>query len=126
MPAHNPEELYSLFREAFERGPAGLEDLVALYEPWAQFVPGPGQAVSGTEAIRRAYAEILTVKPKLTVLAKKVLATDEVVLSCHKWVMKGTGSDGQPTEVDGLSAEVARRQPDGTWLFAIDNPYGTD
>jgi hypothetical protein len=23
----------------------------------------------------------------------------------------------------GLSTEVARKQPDGTWLFVIDNPY---
>jgi len=126
MPSHSPEELYQQFREAFDRGPSGLEDLVSLYEPGAQFVPGPGRAVSGTEAIRSAYAEILTVKPKITVVAKKILATDDVVLSCHKWVMRGTGSDGQPTEVGGLSSEVARRQPDGTWLFAIDNPYGAD
>ena len=53
MPAHSPEELYVLFREAFERGMDGLDDMVGLYEPGAQFVPAPGQAVSGTEAIRR-------------------------------------------------------------------------
>ena len=23
----------------------------------------------------------------------------------------------------GLSSEVVRRQPDGTWLFVLDNPY---
>ena len=26
--------------------------------------------------------------------------------------------------MEGKSAEVVRRQPDGTWLFAIDDPYG--
>ena len=126
MPAHSPEELYVLFREAFERGMDGLDDMVGLYEPGAQFVPAPGQAVSGTEAIRRAYADILTVKSMITVEAKKVLSTGDVVLSCHRWVKRFTDADGKPAEVGGLSSEVARRQPDGTWLFAIDNPYGTD
>jgi len=26
-------------------------------------------------------------------------------------------------EVKGKSMEVVRRQPDGTWLFAIDDPW---
>jgi hypothetical protein len=28
--------------------------------------------------------------------------------------------------MDGRTAGVAHRQPDGSWLFAIDNPYGTE
>ena len=41
-----------------------------------------------------------------------------------KWVLEGTGPDGKPMRMEGQSAEVARRQPDGTWRFAIDNPHG--
>ena len=26
-------------------------------------------------------------------------------------------------ELSGITAEVARRQPDGRWLYVIDNPY---
>jgi hypothetical protein len=26
--------------------------------------------------------------------------------------------------MEHTSAEVTRRQPDGTWKYAIDNPYG--
>jgi ketosteroid isomerase-like protein len=26
-------------------------------------------------------------------------------------------------ELSGITAEVARRQPNGTWLYVIDNPY---
>jgi ketosteroid isomerase-like protein len=39
-------------------------------------------------------------------------------------VLDGTGPDGKPVKIEGQSAEVARRQPDGTWLFVIDNPHG--
>jgi ketosteroid isomerase-like protein len=38
------------------------------------------------------------------------------------WSITGTGPDGKPAKMEGRSAEVARRQRDGTWLFLIDNP----
>jgi ketosteroid isomerase-like protein len=31
--------------------------------------------------------------------------------------------DGEPME--GMTAEIVRRQPDGTWKYAVDNPWGT-
>ena len=30
--------------------------------------------------------------------------------------------DGEPMEA--VTAEIVRRQPDGTWKYAIDNPWG--
>jgi ketosteroid isomerase-like protein len=36
------------------------------------------------------------------------------------------GPDGKPTQMRGQSVEVARRQADGSWLFAIDLPLGID
>ena len=32
--------------------------------------------------------------------------------------------DGSPAELGATTAEVARRQPDGTWLYVIDNAWG--
>jgi len=29
-------------------------------------------------------------------------------------------------DIVGKSADVLRQQPDGTWRFVIDNPWGTD
>jgi ketosteroid isomerase-like protein len=34
--------------------------------------------------------------------------------------------DGAPMQMEARSADVLRRQPDGTWRFVIDNPWGTD
>src|SRR4029450_10309582 len=48
----------------------------------------------------------------------------DLALTTSKWVLEGIGADGKPARMEGQSAEVARRQPDGTWLFVIDNPYG--
>jgi hypothetical protein len=33
--------------------------------------------------------------------------------------------DGSPAELGATTAEVARRQPDGTWLYVIDNAWAT-
>ncbi len=40
--------------------------------------------------------------------------------SALQWRLDVPG--GEPME--HTSAEVARRQPDGTWKYALDNPYG--
>jgi ketosteroid isomerase-like protein len=40
-----------------------------------------------------------------------------------RWQLTATGPDGSPISMTGHSAEVARRQPDGSWRFVIDNPF---
>lgn len=60
----------------------------------------------------------------LTLDVKKLAETAGIALTTSKWVLEGTGPDGKPLRTEGQSAEVARRQPDGTWLFVSDNPFG--
>ena len=48
---------------------------------------------------------------------------DGLVLMHSRWVLSGAGPDGQVTEQRGTSAEVLRRQPNGAWLYALDNPF---
>jgi len=38
-------------------------------------------------------------------------------------VLEATWPNGKPMMVEGQSAEVACRQPDGAWTFVIDDPY---
>jgi ketosteroid isomerase-like protein len=42
------------------------------------------------------------------------------------WSFEGTGPDEEPVRLTANNADVLRRQPDGTWRFVIDNPWGTD
>lgn len=39
------------------------------------------------------------------------------------WVIEPATGTGSEIETRGLSTEVVRKQPDGPWLFVIDNPY---
>ena len=49
-----------------------------------------------------------------------------VALLRGRWRLSGTGPDGQPVELAGSNVEVARRQPDGRWLYVIDHPFGAE
>lgn len=122
MPAHAPEEINRLFTQAFNAG--DLEGLVALYEPGASLVPQPGQPVTGAEALREALRGFLALKPTLEMAVRKRVQSGDLALLCADWRLTGTGPDGQPIQMAGTSVEVARRQPDGTWLYVIDDPYG--
>ena len=122
MPAHKPEELDVLFANAINAG--DLEAVIKLYEPGASLMPEPGAVASGTKAVREALGGFLSMKPRITLDAKKLAEAGGIALTTSKWVLEGTGPDGKPMKMEGQSAEVARQQPDGTWLFVIDNPYG--
>jgi uncharacterized protein (TIGR02246 family) len=122
MPARKPEELDVLFVQAFNAG--DIEAMMKLYEPAASLTPQPGQVVSGTKALREALGGFLAMKPRMTLEARTLAESGGIALTTSKWVLEGTGPDGKPMKAEGQSAEVARRQPDGTWLFVIDNPHG--
>ena len=124
MPAQNPEELDRLFSDAMNAG--DLDALVALYEPQATLTPQPGQVVTGTRAIREALSAFVATKPTLTLAVKTLAQTGDIALTSARWELAGTGPDGTPITMSGHSAEVSRRQIDGTWLFVIDAPWGLE
>jgi ketosteroid isomerase-like protein len=39
-----------------------------------------------------------------------------------KWILQGAGPDGGQIRREGRNTEIARLQPNGRWLFVIDNP----
>ncbi|MBI2753728.1 MAG: nuclear transport factor 2 family protein [Betaproteobacteria bacterium] len=122
MPARNPEEIDRLFSDALNAG--NLDALVALYEPQAALSPEPGKAVVGTRAIREALSGFLAMKPKMAMTTRILAQGGDIALLTSKWDLSGTAADGAPVKMSGQSAEVCRRQKDGSWLFAIDNPWG--
>jgi uncharacterized protein (TIGR02246 family) len=124
MAAREPEEVHRLWTERFKSG--DLEGLLALYEPNATLMHQPGQAESGTAAIREALSGLLGFKPTFDMLeTKPAIRSGDLALLHSRWTLSGTGPDGSPINLSGTTADVVRRQSDGTWLVAIDNPWGT-
>jgi ketosteroid isomerase-like protein len=46
-----------------------------------------------------------------------------VALVVNRWSLRGQGPEG-PVEMGGRSADVLRRQGDGSWRVLIDDPWG--
>lgn len=49
-----------------------------------------------------------------------------VALMSSQWKLTGSGPDGKSIEMNGKGVEVARQQPNGDWLLAVDHPFGAD
>ena len=122
MPARKPQEVHRLFSEAFNAG--DLNAIVSLYEPDAVLVPQPGQTVRGHAAIRQALIAFLAMKPRFVFQSGKTLESNDIAILFSNWTLTGTAADGSAIKMAGQTTDVVRKQKDGTWLLAIDNPFG--
>jgi uncharacterized protein (TIGR02246 family) len=121
MPAKKPEECDALFEKYVNAG--DLESLVALYEPDATLVPAPGQLATGTEAIRAALKPMLDTGMKVKLNVTKTLVAGDIAVTYNEWSGVAKMPGGEELAMAGKAMEVCHRQPDGTWRFAIDDPY---
>ncbi|WP_033294287.1 YybH family protein [Amycolatopsis jejuensis] len=107
--AAEPEELSRLIVERLNAGDA--DGLAALYEPDAVLALPNGGLATGTAEIRETYRQLVADHPVFT--RGHQLPT---IRNGNLALMSTRLTDGTVT------AEVARQQPDGTWLWVIDQP----
>ena len=108
--------------EAINQG--DLPASVALYEPNAVLVVRPGQVARGAAEIRDALAGFVALNATLRSETQRVLEAHNVALYLGRWSLRGTDPRGLEVLLSGESTDVLRRQPDGRWLIALDNPWG--
>ena len=124
MPAQKPEECALLLIKALEQG--DLDAAVAMYESNATFVVSTDQMVTGQAAIREVMQGFIAAKATFNVEAVTAVPSSDgsVAVTRVKGSSTSPGPDGQPVTTPLHSVEVVRKQPDGTWLFIIDDPSG--
>ena len=124
MPAQKPEECDLLLLKALEQG--DLDAAVAMYESNATFVVSTDQMVTGQAAIREVMQGFIAAKATFNVEAVTAVPSSDgsVAVTRVKGSSTSPGPDGQPVTTPLHSVEVVRKQPDGTWLFIIDDPSG--
>lgn len=122
MPAMSPEQIHRAFEDAFNAG--DIDGLLTLYEPDAVIIPQPGQVARGTQQVREALEFFLGLKGRITLDTKAVVEVGELAYLCNRWSLTGSGPDGNPLNLGAVTAEIARRQADGSWRYVIDNPWG--
>jgi uncharacterized protein (TIGR02246 family) len=116
------QDIHSKFEAAFNAG--DIDALLALYEPEAVFVARGGEILRGHDEIRIAFERMFAAKIRIHLETAGIVEGVEGLVLMHGcWTLTGTQADGTPLETMGTSAEVLRRQPDGSWRYAIDNPF---
>ncbi|MBS1679720.1 MAG: SgcJ/EcaC family oxidoreductase [Actinobacteria bacterium] len=120
MRADIPEELHALLAEAFNRG--DVEAFLAVYEPDAvMLMPPDGQVIRGTDALRAAVAPLFAARPRFASQVVGKLEADGIAMTHARWTLLA-GAEGERHEESGVGTVLSRRQPDGRWLIALDNP----
>ncbi|HWD44782.1 MAG TPA: SgcJ/EcaC family oxidoreductase [Actinomycetota bacterium] len=122
MAATTPEQVHRVFEDTFNAG--DIDGLLQLYESDAALIAQPGSVAHGSEQIRAALQGFLALKGRITLDTKLVFGVGDLAYLSNTWSLKGTGPDGNPVSLGATTAEVARRQADGTWRYVIDNAWG--
>ena len=124
VPVTRPEEMNTAFAQAYNSG--RVEELLALYEPDALLAPAPGARARGLDEIREALVALVALRGRMTSVNAYCMQVGDLALLQGEWTLTATGPGGEPIEQSARSAEVVRRQPDGSWLYVIDHPFGDD
>jgi ketosteroid isomerase-like protein len=124
VPVTNPEDMNAAFADALNSGQ--IDRLLALYEPDALLAPEPGRRARGELAIRKELLDLVALEGRITSTNTYCMQADDLALLQGEWRFSGTAPDGTPIELAGRSAEVVRRQSDGSWRYVIDHPFGSD
>ena len=124
MSARKPEECDQLLFETIDTG--DLDAALDLYEPDAVFVVSPDHVVTGHAAIREILQGMLAIGGigKLDGVTGLTSADGSIAFTRAKGSSTSPGPDGKPVTTHFHSIEVVRKQPDGTWRIAIDDPSG--
>lgn len=122
MPDTDPAQLHRHFEERFNAG--DLAGLLALYEPDAALITEPGALSVGLDGIGAALQGFLDLGGQISLDTKQVVTVGDLAFLTNRWSLTGTNPDGTQLEMGAITAEVARRQDDGSWLYVIDNAIG--
>lgn len=123
--AMQPEDCSRILIAALESG--DIETSLAVYETDAILFKKSGEPMNGLDAIRASNAGLIAMKPtfriefiKSTISADGTLATNRM-----KAELSWTDKEGKTKQGSVDTLEVLRRQPDGSWRYVIDDPYGS-
>ncbi|MCZ6505441.1 MAG: hypothetical protein O6834_05610, partial [Actinobacteria bacterium] len=76
------------------------------------------------DEIGPALQGFLDLKGTIKLDTKASVVVGDLAYLANRWSLTGTDPDGNPFEMGAVTAEMVRRQEDGSWRFVIDNAWG--
>jgi Ketosteroid isomerase homolog len=121
-PVLNPENMNAAFAEACNSG--SIERLLALYEPDAVLIQPDGNLLRGTGQIRIELENLLRQNGRMESRNVFCIRFEKIALLRGHFVFRAEGPDGRPAQMECCTSEIVRQQPDGTWCYIVDHPFG--
>ncbi|MEY4563294.1 MAG: hypothetical protein RLZZ618_2571 [Pseudomonadota bacterium] len=122
MTAATPYDTIHQFTSARRQG--DVLAAMAFYETDATVVIQPGVIQRGPDAQHASLTQFISMRGVFDVTDQQIIEGRNVALHMALWTLTGTDAAGRTVTLGGRSSDVLRRQPDGTWLIALDNPWG--
>jgi uncharacterized protein (TIGR02246 family) len=116
MPS-TPEAINAAFAAGYNA--RDVEALAALYEHDAVVTNPDGSKAVGVEAIRAHIGHLVELGGVMTSRNRYAIPNGDLALVGADWEIDF--ADGRDRVV-GRSAELVRRQPDGSWRYVVDHP----
>jgi uncharacterized protein (TIGR02246 family) len=119
------EEHLESYVAAFNSGDA--EGVDSCYTDAGIIVWEKGNPVKG-EARRAVIEEFLAaMQPRIETDVREAYVTGDTTLLVVDWTMEVNAETGQGREkLRGVGLDVLRKQEDGSWLYAVDDPFGEE
>src|SRR4051812_7731611 len=115
-----PEHMHAALALAWNTG--DVNNVLALYEDEGVLVPQPGQSVSGKAKIKETLLGFLSTKGTFEIATTYCVQCGDVAISRSAWSIR----DENEIKIQANGTELLRKQPNGSWLFAVDHPFGAD
>jgi ketosteroid isomerase-like protein len=100
-----------------------IDILEQVYIDRGVLVNGPGNPLTGRER-REALAGLQALGVPIQVNPRHVYEQADLALLIVDWTISGQSPSGDEVNVTGTATDVACRDADGYWRYAIDNPFG--
>jgi ketosteroid isomerase-like protein len=115
MAAKRPEDICELFKQYMAAG--DIESLLSIYDSEVAFLNQSRELRRGKEEFRKELAPLVEAKAKFDFSIKQIIPAGDIALMHTEWKMIS------PKPMRSYAIEVARRHPNGTWVWLIGDPF---
>ena len=116
-----PTDALNAYVDAFNRG--DLQAALNLYESKASLFVETGKILHGKKSIKNIIEKLMAQKPIIKIETSKFTEDSNIVACCTRWELKNS-IDITLQHQTFISAEILRRQADGSWLISVHSPWG--
>ncbi|MGU3374705.1 YybH family protein [Chryseobacterium sp. M5A1_1a] len=119
-----PEDAVKYFRNCIYR--SDLKGAVSCFHSEAVYIERDGQEIKGLDNIEKALAGICIWRPEITSVKHRITIIGDLAIWIDKYVVKAKMANGEPMEMDGITACLMKCNHDGIWLWMVDNPFAAN